>query len=89
MKTHHVCELRTVIAAATSLGELERLAGVCDRDILRRAAGCAFRNPAEQWAKLLQLLKRRIRLRYESGELLDAERLAHARWCGEWKGEVA
>ena len=89
MKTQHVCEFRTLTSAAISIGEMERLAGVCDRDILWRAAARAVRDPAEQWAKLMLVLKRRIRLRYDRGELLAAERRALAVWCGDVKGEVS
>ena len=89
MKTQHVCDFLALTSAAMSICEMERLAGVCDHDALYSAAARAIRDPAEQWEKLMLVLKRRIRLRYERGELLAAERRTHALWCGEWKGEVA
>jgi hypothetical protein len=68
---------------ANSFAEVIALAGVCDYDITRRAAARAFADVPPQWEKFLRVLKRRAELRYERGELLRAERRAHARWCGE------
>lgn len=85
----HACDFLTLLSAAISLGEMERLAGVCDREITWRAASRALNCRVTQWEKFMLVLKRRIRLRYDRGELLAAERRALAKWCGEKIGEVA
>jgi hypothetical protein len=80
---HHVCSFHTLTWAAVSVGELEHLAGVVNRDALWRAAQRAFKNPSLQCRKLMDCIRGRIAQRYHRGELLDAERQAMAVWCGE------
>jgi len=71
-----------------TLGEMERFAGVCDREITWRAVSRAVRDRGLQWGKFMGVLKRRMRLRFDRGELLHAERWALAFWSGEPAGEL-
>ncbi len=83
MNTRHTLSFPALWAQASSFAEVIGLAGVCDSLITVRAAVRAFADVPTQWEKFLRVLKRRAELRYERGELLRAERRAHARWCGE------
>src|SRR6266850_3603833 len=69
----HVCEFQTLTWAAMSIGDMEQLAGVVDREVLWSAARRAFKNPSLQYRKLMDCLRLRIAQRYHRGELLDAE----------------
>lgn len=78
----HLVSLHALIRSAANFEELEAMAGVCNRNILWCAVERCVRQPAQQWEKLLALLRRRIALRYERGELRAFERRAFDQWAG-------
>lgn len=79
---YHVCSFHTLWHAAMTIGEMERLAGLCDREVLWKLCDRIYHGQSP-WQNLMQILKRRALLRYERGELTHEERIAYAIWCGE------